>query len=171
MDKFSLFKVHRSLRPQLQNGNTLTDYKVYLFTFFSLNVWILNAFISSVLYNLTATIRGRKLCTCLMTAFHFYSFLGILSPKTHSERVEILSDKDFAKWRSKTCSFKRPWFNIEVDGAQGIFVGGFNFFIYRIIASSNTSHLEAHPGIFTLLLKGIFDAYLLWPFDKNVTIS
>ena len=39
---------------------------------------------------------------------------------------------------------------------------------YRIIASSNTSHLEAHPGIYRLLMKGILDAYILWPVDKQV---
>ena len=31
---------------------------------------------------------------------------------------------------------------------------------YHIVASSNTFHLEAHPGIFRLPMKGIFDAYL-----------
>ena len=32
---------------------------------------------------------------------------------------------------------------------------------YRIVASSKTSRLEAYPGIFRLLTKGIFDAYVL----------
>ena len=65
---------------------------IYLTFFGGLNVLIFNELISSVLYNLTSMIRGRKLCTHLMTAFHFYSFLGILSPKAHSERVKILSE-------------------------------------------------------------------------------
>ena len=30
------------------------------------------------------------------------------------------------------------------------------------------SHLEAHAGFFRLLMKGIFDPYVLWPFDKKV---
>ena len=30
-----------------------------------------------------------------------------------------------------------------------------------------TSPLEAHAGIFRLLMKGILDAYILWPFDKK----
>jgi len=34
--------------------------------------------------------------------------------------------------------------------------------------SSNTSPLEAHAGFFKLLLKGIFDPYVLWPFDKKM---
>ena len=38
---------------------------------------------------------------------------------------------------------------------------------YRKVASSNTSHLEAHAGFFRLLMKGIFDPYVLWPFDKK----
>ena len=28
-------------------------------------------------------------------------------------------------------------------------------------ASSNTSYLEPHPGFYRLLMKGIFDAYVL----------
>ena len=39
---------------------------------------------------------------------------------------------------------------------------------YRKVASSNTSRLEAHAGFFRLLMKGIFDPYVLWPFDKKV---
>ena len=33
--------------------------------------------------------------------------------------------------------------------------------IYRKVASSNTSRLEAHAGFFILLMKGIFDPYVL----------
>ena len=40
-------------------------------------------------------------------------------------------------------------------GVQGIIL------IYRKITSSNTSHLEAHSGFFRLLMKGIFDPYVL----------
>ena len=32
---------------------------------------------------------------------------------------------------------------------------------YRKVASSNTSHLEGHAGFFRLLMKGIFDPYVL----------
>ena len=31
-----------------------------------------------------------------------------------------------------------------------------------VVASSNTSHLAPHPGFYRLLMKGIFDAYVLW---------
>ena len=31
---------------------------------------------------------------------------------------------------------------------------------YRKVASSNTSHFEAHAGLFRLLMKGIFDPYV-----------
>ena len=41
-------------------------------------------------------------------------------------------------------------------------------FKYRNVASSNTSLLEAHAGFFRLLMKGIFDPYVLWPFDKKL---
>ena len=36
------------------------------------------------------------------------------------------------------------------------------------VASSNTTRLEAHAGFFRLLMKGIFDPYVLWPFDKKL---
>ena len=46
------------------------------------------------------------------------------------------------------------------------------FLKYRVVASSNTSHLEAHPGIFRLLMKRIFDAYVLTvTFWQNFLIS
>ena len=32
--------------------------------------------------------------------------------------------------------------------------------IYRKVASSNMSRLEAHAGFFRLLMKGIFDTYV-----------
>ena len=36
---------------------------------------------------------------------------------------------------------------------------------YRKVASSNTSRLKAHAGFFKLLMEGIFDTCVLWPFD------
>ena len=33
--------------------------------------------------------------------------------------------------------------------------------IYRKVVSSNMSRLEAHAGFFRLLMKGIFDPYVL----------
>ena len=38
---------------------------------------------------------------------------------------------------------------------------------YRKVASSNMSRLEAHAGFFRLLMKGIFDPYVLQPFDEK----
>ena len=35
------------------------------------------------------------------------------------------------------------------------------FYRYRKVASSNMSRLEAHAGFFRLLMKGIFDPYVL----------
>ena len=37
-----------------------------------------------------------------------------------------------------------------------------------LVTSSNTSRLEANAGFFRLLMKGIFDPYVLWPFDKKL---
>ena len=40
---------------------------------------------------------------------------------------------------------------------------------YRKVAISNKSRLAAHAGFFGLLMKGIFNSYvLLWPFDKKL---
>ena len=48
----------------------------------------------------------------------------------------------------------------ESDNNQGTLVE-FQSFIYRKVASSNMSRLEAHAGFFRLLMKGIFDCYVL----------
>ena len=37
---------------------------------------------------------------------------------------------------------------------------------YSRVASSNTSCFKPHPGFYRLLMKAIFDAYVLWPFDN-----
>ena len=42
--------------------------------------------------------------------------------------------------------------------------------IYRKVVSSNTSYLEAHAGFFRLLMKGVFDPYVLPPFDKKLIL-
>ena len=39
---------------------------------------------------------------------------------------------------------------------------------YRIVASSSPSRIEAHAGLFRMLMKGIFDPYVLRPFDKKL---
>jgi hypothetical protein len=39
--------------------------------------------------------------------------------------------------------------------------GWINLFSVFFASSTNTSRLEAHSGIYRLLMKGIFDAYVL----------
>ena len=39
---------------------------------------------------------------------------------------------------------------------------------YHKVASSNLSPLESDSGFFRLLMKGIFDLYVLWAFDKKL---
>ena len=41
-------------------------------------------------------------------------------------------------------------------------------FEYRKVASSSPSRIEPHAGLFRLLMKGIFDPYVLWTFDKKL---
>ena len=38
----------------------------------------------------------------------------------------------------------------------------------RIVASTSPSRFEARAGLFRWLMKGIFDPYLLWSFEKKV---
>ena len=42
------------------------------------------------------------------------------------------------------------------------------YYNHHKIASSNTSHLEAHTGFFKLYMDGILGPYVLWPFDKKL---
>jgi hypothetical protein len=49
---------------------------------------------------------------------------------------------------------KNPWYPINCD--------------YRIVASTSPSRIEAHAGLFRSLMKGIFNPYVLWPFDKKL---
>ena len=46
----------------------------------------------------------------------------------------------------------------------------FNF-QYCKLASSNTSCLEAYAGFFRLLMKGIFDGYVLYLLAKNILVT
>ena len=39
---------------------------------------------------------------------------------------------------------------------------------YRKVASFNTSCLDEHAGFFKLLMKGIFDSCVLWPFNEKL---
>ena len=53
-----------------------------------------------------------------------------------------------------------PNLSLDVLGLNVKFVTK-NIFLYRKIASSNTSCSEAHAGFFRLLMKGIFYPYVL----------
>ena len=70
--------------------------------------------------------------------------------------VHALSIRTGVKFFIKLHSFTRFYF----QNFQSLVFG------YRKIASSNTSCLEAHAELFRLLIKGIFDPYVLEPFDK-----
>ena len=52
--------------------------------------------------------------------------------------------------------------------AQNLYFRFTSSFDYHKVVSSNTSRLEAHDGFFRLLMKGIFDPYVLPPFDKEL---
>ena len=50
-------------------------------------------------------------------------------------------------------------------GAGGSWISYSN---HRKVASCKTSCLEAHADSFRLLMKGIFNPYVLWPFNKKL---
>ena len=60
---------------------------------------------------------------------------------------------------------KNKHVNWHIKFSEGAFT---IYFAYRIVASSSPSRIEAHAGLFRLLMKGIFDPYVLWPFDKKL---
>ena len=83
----------------------------------------------------------------------------------------------FGRWGVSGMSFANPQWVVLHYKALSAEVGKFALVEnvggsstdYRKIASSNTSHLEAHVGFFRLLVQGIFGPYLLlWPFDKKL---
>ena len=51
---------------------------------------------------------------------------------------------------------------MDVVHLMGLLIdGGVGTCAYRKVASSNRSHLETHKHFFKLLMKGIFDPYVL----------
>ena len=83
------------------------------------------------------------------TKLKFYQF-----DKTNNE-IFLFSSETF--WRSISDSGNTiflPHFGLQTD--------------YRIDASTSPSCFETHIGLFILPMKGIFDPYVLWPFDKKL---
>ena len=64
---------------------------------------------------------------------------------------------DIASWFLQQTSAGLSLFNVALQ--VEILCEGAN--IYRKVAISNTSHLEAHAGFSGLLMKGIFYPYIL----------
>ena len=69
---------------------------------------------------------------------------------------EILCLENVGKWK-KIRPVKAPWATLTPSLGDGSLIG------YSKVASSNISCLEAQAGFFRLLMKGIFDPYVLWP--------
>ena len=69
--------------------------------------------------------------------------------------------------RSKKLSGKQiccatKWFLWKLDNLSHLYIR---------VASSNTSCLEPHPDFYGLLMKRLFDAYVLWLFDKKCFLN
>ena len=79
-----------------------------------------------------------------------------------SEKIWDYFDEENWLWKSNFGTFWHLPTNYTISQNSTIYYG------YRRVASSNSSCLEAHAGFFRLLMKGIFDPYVLWPFDKKL---
>ena len=73
-------------------------------------------------------------------------------------KTNILSSTKY-----KICTY----FKLECGGKKKI-RSTFCWYIYCKVASRRLSRLVAHLRIFRLLMKGKFDAYVLWPSVKRV---
>ena len=76
---------------------------------------------------------------------------------------------DGPEWGSQTV----PKYSLAASMAGwGIFLiydhSGFARWKKKNTLGTDTSRLEAHAGFFRLLMKWIFDPYVLWPFDKRL---
>ena len=89
-----------------------------------------------------------------------YDKLWMNRPKSWALKQILGSKNYFAKWHlfsSGQIKVPQEWLGFWRADLR-----------YRKVASSNTSRLEAHAGFFRLLMKGIFDCYVLWLFDKKL---
>ena len=62
---------------------------------------------------------------------------------------------------SKTIQRQFGTLDVVFERQRPAFQTGSNYITYCKVASSNTSCLEAHAGLFRLLMKGVFDPYVL----------
>ena len=71
-------------------------------------------------------------------------------------------------WDMTSAATHSPEQDINVSLALLFYPFCYVFVEYCKVASSNTSRLETYAGFFWLLMKGILDAYVLWPFEKKL---
>ena len=97
-----------------------------------------------------------------------------LTPKTSVLMEQLLFmtiANDTLRWRVKISHLRKFTYSkmIKVILCQInlLFCHQLTHNEYRRVAFSNTPRLEPHPGVYRLLMKGIFDAYVLGPFDKK----
>ena len=103
---------------------------------------------------------NNKSCFCLMTFTGTMSLVFIFNwakwQKLHQELflslVVLPASYNGLKLFLEEALTHNLWYTLE----------------YCKVASSNTSCLEEHAGFFRLLMKGIFDPYVLWPFHKKL---
>ena len=87
----------------------------------------------------------------------------VLNPRSKQAKILISHTPVFyavvqpLPTKKKDCSF----FKKSAHLAKACCLCSLKFVTYHKVASSNTSRLEAHAGIFRLLMKGIFDPYVL----------
>ena len=106
-------------------------------------------------------------CSVVFFIFSLFSFLSLSSSKSQLK-----------SWGLETTHFATLLFKISykirnlpqlLALSDGIYSWRMaNVLRYCKVASSNTFRLAAHAGFFKLLMKGIFNPDVLWPFDKKL---
>ena len=80
----------------------------------------------------------------------------IFSAPDHLYKVDS-SSSNVVTGPSDNCFIKNKNAKYTNGSTNNLFFSG----NYRIVASSSLSRIEAHVGLFRLLMKGIFDPYVL----------
>ena len=83
--------------------------------------------------------------------------------ETYKSKVAVAGMVDDFQKKYEALDIPYPADNVSASVRTNPFLSK-----YRKVASSNTSCLEAHASLFRLLMKGIFEPYLLLAFDKKL---
>ena len=81
------------------------------------------------------------------------------SEGNHAHPIILLTPSNPVTKGEKVKGFKHNFSILKLARIQTIFK--YSWLKYRIVASSSPSRIEAHASLFRLIMKGIFDPYVL----------